>query len=412
MSLEGPIAAGLIGRLGDPVHMLAGFGVGFSIAFFIESAVIGLLATSTALAVNRQHYLLIRKFVIYLMFITTALVAGIAFSPIYEVLAMKVIGVSQGISDAGRPALVAFIPFSAGVAWRRYTQGILIRNGQPRFMALGTVVRTVSLFICGIVFLSIGTVPGATAAAISISASVVAEALFTHFLARPIIRKVYDSPEQKLTEPLSLRALLQFHIPLSLSSVMWLLAKPMVQGAIARGEKPDTSLAAWEPAGNMLFVFRAPASALPEAVITLQRDEQTENALKWFCIKVGLVTTAFLAVFAFSPAGLWFIRVPLQVPIESQTICLHAMQAFCFAPMVNSLQSYYRGMLSFHRVTNAQFLAMTVYVGTSFMVLFMLVKVGQMNVVNASIALTVAMLLEALVLGYSFSRLKHFSKQA
>lgn len=412
MSLEGPIAAGLIGRLEHPVQMLAGFGVGFSIAFFIESTVIGLLATSTALAVNRQHYLLIRKFVLWLMVITTAFVAGIAFSPIYEILTMKVIGVSQSISDAGRPALIALIPFSAGVAWRRYTQGILIRNGQPRFMAFGTIVRTVSLLSCAIIFISSGTVPGATAAGISISSAVIAEALLTHLLARPTIRDVYDNPEQELAEPLTIRALLQFHIPLSLSSVLWLLAKPMVQGAIARGKNPDTSLAAWEPSGNMLFVFRAPASALPEAVITLQKDEQTETELRRFCISVGIVTSAILAAFAFSPAGLWFIRGPLHVPEESQTMCLHAMQAFCLAPMVNSLQSYFRGMLSYNRATKPQLISMLVYVISSFAFLFILVSTGNMNVVNAAIALTIAMMLESVVLGYSYSVVKRLSRQA
>ncbi len=412
MSLEGPIAAGLIGRLSEPVSMLAGFGVGFSIAFFIESVVIGLLSTSTALAVNRQHYLLIRQFVFALMLITTLLVSLIVFSPIYEFLTMGIIGVSQSISDAGRPALIALIPFSAGVGWRRYTQGILIRNGQPRFMALGTAVRTVSLFICGVIFLSVKTVPGATAAGISISTSVIAEAIFTHILAMPTIKKVYSHHVEDGLEPLSLRELLRFHMPLSLSSVLWLLAKPMVQGAIARGEKPDSSLAAWEPAGNILFVFRAPSSALPEAVITLQKNKETEEALQTFCLRVGIVMTAALTLFAFSPAGFWFITVPLKVPQESQLMALHAMQAFCLAPVIGSMQSFYRGMLSYNRVTKSQLVGMMVYVFGSLLILLILVAMEKMNVVNASIALTLAMVFETAILGYSYQLVKRRSTSA
>ena len=62
MTAEGPTISAAINRLPNEVIMLAAQGIVISLAVTIESPIINLLATSTALVKDRASYLLVRRF--------------------------------------------------------------------------------------------------------------------------------------------------------------------------------------------------------------------------------------------------------------------------------------------------------------------------------------------------------------
>ena len=64
MSAEGPILQAVIARLPDMQTQLAAFGIVTSLEIAIESPVIMLLATCTALATSARNYLTLRRFMI------------------------------------------------------------------------------------------------------------------------------------------------------------------------------------------------------------------------------------------------------------------------------------------------------------------------------------------------------------
>ena len=61
MLSEVPLLSAAINRLPDEVVMLAAFGIAISLAVLIESPVINLLATATALVHDRASYLQVRR---------------------------------------------------------------------------------------------------------------------------------------------------------------------------------------------------------------------------------------------------------------------------------------------------------------------------------------------------------------
>ena len=61
MGLEGPVLQAVIARLGDIQTQLAAFGIVSSLEIAIESPVIMLLATSTALATSGRNYRVLRR---------------------------------------------------------------------------------------------------------------------------------------------------------------------------------------------------------------------------------------------------------------------------------------------------------------------------------------------------------------
>jgi len=71
MAFESPYINAALARLDDAERMIAAFGLAFSLSITIESPVISLLATTTALARSRQNYLMLRRFTLHLMIATT-----------------------------------------------------------------------------------------------------------------------------------------------------------------------------------------------------------------------------------------------------------------------------------------------------------------------------------------------------
>ena len=65
MTAEGPFVSAIINRMPNEVIMLAAQGVVVALAVTIESPIINLLATSTALVKDRTNYLLVRRFTIH-----------------------------------------------------------------------------------------------------------------------------------------------------------------------------------------------------------------------------------------------------------------------------------------------------------------------------------------------------------
>lgn len=401
MSLESPVVAYFIAQLPDSQVNFAAIGVMFVVAFWIESPVIGLLSTATALAIDRQHYLVLRTYVIGLIILVTAVGAIVALTPLYDVIMRGLLGVPIDVADAARPALIIMIPWSGFIGWRRYTQGILIRYGKTYVVGIGTTLRLIGVAGIGYWLYAFTALPGAWVAAFAILGSVILESLFTHVLARSLIRQVFSS--QSATgelEPLTFKELNRFHLPLTMSTMLWLLGRPIITWGLARSHNPTLSLAAWEPAGNTMFIFRAPGMALPEVVIALQRTKETAKALFSFCAQVGFYCSLVVATFAFSPVAFLALHDGLGIEYEVSALAVDGMRWSVLIPLLGGLQSFYRGMLAKYRQTRAMTTSMALYVVATLISVRIVVAGGAIDVRSAAVCLTVAMAAELVMLWY------------
>ena len=91
MTAEGPTISAAINRLPNEVIMLAAQGIVVSLSVTIESPIINLLATSTALVNDYASYRLMRKFAIHWAIILTIIITSIAI-PIIILFVMEKMG--------------------------------------------------------------------------------------------------------------------------------------------------------------------------------------------------------------------------------------------------------------------------------------------------------------------------------
>src|SRR5262249_17977179 len=93
MGVEGPILQAAIARLPNLETQLAAFGIVMSVEIAIESPVIMLLATSTALVTSAQSYYTMRRFVTWVNLLVILVAFLVAFTPLYRLLVSTLMGI-------------------------------------------------------------------------------------------------------------------------------------------------------------------------------------------------------------------------------------------------------------------------------------------------------------------------------
>jgi hypothetical protein len=351
MSAEGPILQAAIARLPDMETQLAAFGIITSLEIAIESPVIMLLATCTALATSALNYLVLRRFMIWLISLVTLEALLIAFTPLYGFIVLTLMGIPGPIAAAARPGMRIMVLWSASIGFRRFLQGVLIRQGQTRWVGYGTAVRLVSSGGGGILLAVLTDLPGVYIGSTALMAGVITEAAFIACVARKTVRTLLSSREEPGTDALSIRDVARYHAPLAATSFLTLLAQPLIGAGLARMPSPVENLAVWPVIWGILFIFRSPAYALPEAVIALISERRIKEQVRRFCSLTGILCTAAMALLVLTPLFRVYLKQVAGLPDRLARFVVPAMLLALPLPFINSIHSWFRGQLMAARRT-------------------------------------------------------------
>lgn len=404
MAIEGPITSTVVSHAQDAKTQTAAMLMLMGLALWIESPVIDLLATSTTLSKNPRDFARISRFVWQLMGWCTAVHVLIAFTPLYDVVTLRLMDLPPNVAEAGRIPLQVMIPWSACIGWRRYLQGVLIRFGRTRVIGFGTAVRVSTMAGTCFALFRLTTLTGVEICAVALIASVFAEMTVVHLASRDVVRRHLRTSEDSPLGDLNTAKLLKFHLPLTATTLVFMLSIPITTAAIARAPDQIVALAAWQVATGIIFLHRTVVFALPEPVIALYRGPETRPALEKLCLTIGAAASGFMLLFfAFGLEKLYFARILGAAPevVSAATVAY----ILCVAlPLIGSAQSFFRAMLTAHHVTVARFGAVI----TSTAVLVALLAIGVAlqlpGVWTASVALTGSTLAELIVLGSSWRK--------
>jgi hypothetical protein len=394
MSAEVPVLQAAIARLPDMETQLAAFGIVTSLQIAIESPVIMLLATSTALATNARNYLTLRRFMIWINALATIEAVLIAFTSLYDVIVRSWMGIPRDIADAARPGMMIMILWSAAIGVRRFLQGVLIRHGQTRWIGYGTVVRLMASGGTGIMLAVFSRMPGVHIGSIGLMAGVCSEAVFVMVVARPTVRRIMTAHENQPSDTLTMWDVTVYHLPLAATSLLTLLAQPVIGAGLARMPNAKENLAAWPVVWAILFIFRSPAFALPEAVIALASQKRLREAIKYFCGKVGLGASLAMAFLALTPLSAAYLRSVAGLPDSLSRFVIPGLLLAVPIPFINSIHSWMRGLLMAGRMTTVIYWGMGLNLLLTAVLMMAGVLVEAPGAATAVIALTAAFLAE------------------
>lgn len=379
--------------------MLAAQGIVVSLSVTIESPIIALLSTSTAVVKDRASYLMVRRFTIHWAIFLTIVAAALAFTPLFDLVIVKLMQTPAPVAVWVRPGLRIMTFWTAAIAWRRFLQGVLIHYGMTRRVAWGTVVRLISSGGTAVILAISTDFSGVIIGSISLMAGVVAEAIYATFAVRPILRNqlALYSPAAA-GEILTYRRLFWFHLPLALTSFLTLLAQPLVTFSLARLDKPTLSLAAWPVLFQITLMARAAAFAWPEVVIALSDGRQTFLPIRRFTGNMAAVLTVAMALFVLTPLSSIYIFVIQDMTELVGELVKSSLLLFLLFPAFTVLISWLRGLLIKQSVTREVNLGMAINLLVTAVVLTIGLYYHLQGLHTAAVALNIAAFCEVVYL--------------
>ena len=328
MAVEGPFLAAVIARMPDPKYNLAAYGIAFAFAILVEAPVIMIMSAATALVDGRESFAKLRNFTYSLNVLITVFMVVTLFTPFFPWLTQRVIGLDQTVTDLTRSALIILLPWPAAIGYRRFYQGILIRHGLTRLVAVGTVIRIVTMASTGLLLFRFGNLPGAVIGAGALTAGVCAEALASRLMAHGTVKRLRNqtvadtgsvdgqaataaaSGDSDRTE-LTYRGITRFYLPLALTSTIALAAHPVVTFFMGQAPYSLESLAVLPVINSLVFIFRTAGLSYQEVAITLLADgRENFRPARRFAVGLALAASLGLAAIVLTPlAEVWFRQI-------------------------------------------------------------------------------------------------------
>lgn len=348
MSLEPPFLAAIIARLAEPKENLAAFGVSFAIAILVESPIIMILSASTALVQGSVSYRRLRNFTYAINGILTIAMILLLATPLWISVAIDLLRLPGNVAALTQTALWILVPWPAAIGYRRFYQGLLIRQGRTRLVAYGTVIRMVSVTSTVVLMFLFSDLPGALIGAWGLTLGVSAEAVASRFMARPAVREFKEAA----ADSISYQRIAVFYWPLAMTSVIGLAAHPVVTFFMGHARFPLESLAVLPVVNSLSFIFRAVGISYQEvAIAVLARDGHNYPAVARFAGWLSGLSSIAMGLIVFTPlASVWF-RTLSGLSAELTAFALTPARILVMLPALSVTLSMQRAILVHGRNT-------------------------------------------------------------
>ena len=343
MSVEGPFLAALIARSPMPKFNLAAYGVAYSFALIIEAPVIMMMSASTALAKDFNSFIKLRNFTFSLSAAITILMLIFTIPDIFYFITTDLINLPDEVSRLTHIATVILIPWPGAIGYRRFYQGVLIRNELTRRVAYGTIIRLTTMAATATILFIIFKTDGVIIGAASLSAGVTFEAIASRFMVNDVIKKLRLKSSNN---DLSLKEIFYFYYPLALTSLIGLGIQPLVTFFVGQSRMAIESLAVLPVVTSFVFIFRAMGLSYQEVVIALlSQNKKNFKMIKNFAAILAISLVIVLAIISFSSLSLiWFKDVSGLSDLLSEFARIPLMIMAIF-PALTVLINVQRGIL-------------------------------------------------------------------
>ena len=410
MSLEGPFLAAIIARLVDPKYNLAAYGVAFSFALIIEAPVIMMMSASTALVKDYSSFKKLRNFNFIISGLITAIMLVILIPSVFDYIAIDLINLNAEVEKLTYKAFFVLLPWPGAIGYRRFYQGIMIRNNLTKRVAYGTIVRLLTMSLSAIILYNFTILDGAVIGASSLSAGVIAEAIASRFMSNGILAKIKNENLSSESN-LSYNEIINFYYPLALTSLIGLGVHPMVTFFIGQSRMSLESLAVLPVINSLVFIFRSLGLSYQEVGIALIGDKgEHYTQLASFAKKLGLTLAAVLLIIALTPISkIWFSNISGLSDLLTDFVKIPVI-IIAIMPALTVLISFQRSLLVTFKNTTPITFATIIEVSVIILTLFVSIKIFDLTgVTSAMIAFILGRICAVVYLSFPFNKItNHF----
>jgi hypothetical protein len=373
MAFELPTVISFVSRLPDPEHNLAAFGgVVFPVSLFIEAPIMMFLPASTALCSTALRFRAVYRYMMIISFALTVLHITILFPPFFDFITKNLLATPEVLIPYVHTSLMIMIPWTWGIAYRRFFQGLLIRNGRSGVIGAGTLVRFTATVSIAAVSCYLDIFSGAVIAAMSIIGGVLSETFYVRMRASSTIKAIEDRSVPG-DHTITFAEFLHFYVPLALSTVILLFMQPIGSAGMNRMPLAVASLALWPAMNGVMWIFRSLATAMTEIVIALYHDEESGQKLWNFTLCASILGSAGL--FILSCPAITRIVFGSIFGFSSELVELATSAVLFTVPMslLGGTLNWYNGYFTHKRKTKVITIGVAFYLLVAAAVLFLCV---------------------------------------
>lgn len=399
MAMEGPVISAIIARMPEPKYNLATYGLALAFALLLEAPIIMMLTAATVFIKDHQSYKQLFRFSYSLNLFCTVCAFLIVLPPIYQGV-VRLLNVPRPVASLLHTSLILLIPWPAAIGIRRFYQGLLIRFGKTRLVAIGTVLRLTAMISTCLTLFYFFKLPGAYVGSAALSVGVCCEALVVWLIARPYVATLPSRPSQ--SDHLSFGSIWSFYSPLALTSLIALTVQPIITFFVGWCAYPLESLAILPVINALIFIFRGLGLSYQEVAVTLLGDRfQGYEYLRKFCQILTVIFTALLALVAFTPlARIWFHELS-GLSNELTNFALNPLKVMILIPALAFYTSLHRAVAVQKKITKVITAAICFEVAMIVAVLLLGVRMQWNGAFSACLSMALGRLTGCLFLVYS-----------
>lgn len=196
-------------------------------------------------------------------------------------------------------------------------------------------------------------------------------------------------------EPVSMRRLFMFFIPMGLSVVLINLSHVIINGTLARSSNPELILAGYALGMSLLAVAERPAVLLRQTCSALVRDRVSFAAVRKVGFIVFSATVVFGGMVAYTPVGHWIFGVAFGADPDVEREAVHVFYALMFLSVFSGLRCLYQGVIIYKMRTRWLTIGMIFRLAGMFILSQYFLYVGVDSALQGSIIFLYGMMIEA-----------------
>ncbi len=196
-------------------------------------------------------------------------------------------------------------------------------------------------------------------------------------------------------EPVSLRRLLLFFIPMGISVLLINLSHVIVNGTLARSDNPEIILAGYALAMSLLVVTEKPAVMFRQTCSALVRDRVSFRAVRRVSLYVFGAALVFGALIAYTPVGHWVFGGAYGADPTVEREAIRAYYALMFLSVFSGIRCLYQGVIIYKMRTRWLTIAMLFRLGGMFLLSQYFLRVGVDSALQGTVIFVFGMMIEA-----------------
>ncbi len=339
-----------LARLPSPEVYISAFAVSKSLMHLIQSPVMMVRQTFTALVDDQKSYLKVRNFIIGLISLLVLLLTVIAYTDLARWIFKNLMGISGDVLEKSIIILRVLVIFPIGAALRNVMQGLSIKFNLTPLFPLATSVRIiyVTLIVVFIEQITLYISPGVIAGLMFFGAILIEGiVLFIgNHIQKGNFTKAIDKINTVITNNtnISTKFIFTFFWPLVTTSLIHTLAVPIVNTGLARTIRPELAISAYAVAWGLGLIILSPIFMFHQVPINfIDETEKSKNQVKKFGIYLGIFVTVTFATIAFTDISYYILNNWIGTNEEISSLAVDVLKIMSLFPFIVVVREYYWG---------------------------------------------------------------------